>query len=122
MTRVFVVVALAMCAATAAHAHHSSAMYDQEKTLTLRGVVTQVRWTSPHVNFSISAEAARGRPAAAWVLEATSPGNLIRFGWTRTALKAGDHISVVVAPLRDGTHGGWCRGVTLLESGKKLEC
>ena len=122
MTRVFVVVALAMCAATAAHAHHSSAMYDQEKTLTLRGVVTQVRWTSPHVNFSVQADAARGQAGAAWVLEATSPGNLMRAGWARTSLKVGDRISVVVAPLRDGTHGGWCRGVTLVDSGRKLEC
>jgi hypothetical protein len=122
MTRMCAVLALTVLAATAAHAHHSSAMYDQEKTVMLRGVVTQVRWTSPHVNFSISADAARGRPAVAWVLEATSPGNLTRAGWTRTSLKAGDRISVLVAPLRDGTHGGWCRGVTLLESGKKLEC
>ena len=36
--------------------------------------------------------------------------------------EVGDRVSVIVAPLRDGTHGGWCRGVTLLDSGKKLEC
>ena len=98
-------------------------MYDQAKTLTLRGVVTQVRWTSPHVNFSLLADAARGQSAGtAWVLEVTSPGNLMRAGWTRTSIKVGDRIAVVVAPLRDGTHGAWCRGVTLLDSGKKLEC
>ena len=96
-------------------------MYDQQKTITLHGVVTQVRWTSPHVNFSLLTDAARGQTGAAWVLEVTSPGNLLRAGWTRTSIKAGDRISVLVAPLRDGTHGGWCRGVTLA-SGKKLEC
>ena len=121
MTRVLVAFALAMCAAPAAHAHHSSAMYDQEKTLTLSGVVTQVRWTSPHVNFSVLTDPVRGLTGIAWVVEATSPGNLQRAGWTRTSLKVGDRVSVVVAPLRDGTHGGWCRGVTL-DPGKKLEC
>ena len=122
MTRRCAVLALVMAATTGAQAHHSSAMYDQQKTLTLRGVVTQVRWTSPHVNVSVLADPGRGQAAVAWVLEATSPGNLMRAGWTRTSIKVGDRVSVVVAPLRDGTHGGWCRGVTLLDSGKKLEC
>ena len=118
----FAVLALIMAAVTGAQAHHSSAMYDQQKTLTLRGGVTHVRWTSPHVNVSVLADPGRGQAAVAWVLEATSPGNLLRAGWTRTSIKIGDRVSVIVAPLRDGTHGGWCRGVTLLESGKVLEC
>jgi hypothetical protein len=122
MTRTFVALIVACAGGVTAHAHHSSAMYDQEKTLTLRGVVTQLRWTSPHVNFSVLADDGRGHDGVAWVLEATSPGNLMRAGWTRTSIKVGDRLSVVVAPLRDGTHGGWCRGVTLLESGQKLEC
>jgi len=122
MIRAFAVLALIMAAVTGAQAHHSSAMYDQQKTLTLRGVVTQVRWTSPHVNVSVMSDAGRRQAGVAWVLEATSPGNLLRAGWTRTSIKVGDRVSIVVAPLRDGTHGGWCRGVTLLESGKVLEC
>ncbi|HEV8397899.1 MAG TPA: DUF6152 family protein [Vicinamibacterales bacterium] len=122
MTRTLAVVAFTVIAVTGAQAHHSSAMYNQEKTLTLRGVVTQVRWTSPHVNVSVLADPGRGQAGVAWVLEATSPGNLMRAGWTRTSIKVGDRVSVVVAPLRDGTHGGWCRGVTLVDSGKKLEC
>jgi hypothetical protein len=122
MTRTLAVLALLVAAVTGAQAHHSSAMYDQQKTLTLRGVVTQVRWTSPHVNVAVLADPGRGQAAVAWVLEATSPGNLMRAGWTRTSIKIGDRVSVIVAPLRDGTHGGWCRGVTLLDSGKMLEC
>ena len=122
MKRLLAVIALVAATVAGARAHHSSAMYDQDKTVTMRGVITQVRWTSPHVNFSVLTESARGQTGMAWVLVATSPGNLQRSGWTRTSLKVGDLVSVVVAPLRDGTHGGWCRGVTLIESGKKLEC
>jgi hypothetical protein len=122
MKRAAAVIALAVASAAGAQAHHSSAMYDQDRTVTMRGVITQVRWTSPHVNFSVLTDPVRGLTSMAWVLEATSPGNLQRFGWTRTSLKVGDRVSVVVAPLRDGTHGGWCRGVTLIDSGRKLEC
>ena len=122
MSRPLTALILVVAAVTGAQAHHSSAMYDQQKTLMLRGVVTQVRWTSPHVNVSVLTDAGRAEPGVAWVLEATSPGNLMRAGWTRTSIRVGDRVSVVVAPLRDGTHGGWCRGLTLEASGKKLEC
>jgi hypothetical protein len=122
MTRVLSALAVATLATARLLAHHSSAMYDQQKTLMLRGVVTQVRWTSPHVNVSVLTDAGRAQPGVAWGLEATSPGNLMRAGWTRTSIRVGDRVSVVVAPLRDGTHGGWCRGLTLEASGKKLEC
>ena len=78
--------------------------------------------TEAVANVAVLADPGRGQAAVAWVLEATSPGNLMRAGWTRTSIKIGDRVSVIVAPLRDGTHGGWCRGVTLLDSGKMLEC
>jgi hypothetical protein len=122
MTRLLIGLVVAAFAAGRLQAHHSSAMYDQQHTLTLSGVVTQVRWTSPHVNVSVLTDGGRGLTGVAWVLEATSPGNLMRAGWTRTAIRVGDRVSVVVAPLRDGTHGGWCRGLTLVASGRKLEC
>jgi hypothetical protein len=56
------------------------------------------------------------------VLEATSPGNLARGGWSRSAFTRDVRVEVVIAPLRDGTHGGWCRTVMFLDTGKKLEC
>jgi hypothetical protein len=105
------------CTATVV-AHHSSAMYDNQRTVTLRGVVTEFRWTNPHVTMAIATEPRR----ELWVVEATSPGNLSRAGWTRTSLRVGDRVEVVAAPLRDGGHGGYCRGVTLTASGSRLEC
>lgn len=99
-------------------AHHSSAMYDNQHTVTLRGVVTEFRWTNPHVTMTIATDPRR----EPWVVEATSPGNLSREGWTRTSIRVGDRVELVVAPLRDGGHGGYCRGVTLTTSGSRLEC
>jgi hypothetical protein len=97
MTRTLAILALVVAAITGAQAHHSSAMYDQEKTLTLRGVVTQLRWTSPHVNVSVLADPGRGQAGVAWVLEA-EPGQRCA-GWTRPSIKVGDRVSVLVAPL-----------------------
>ena len=103
-------------------AHHSSAMYDQQKTVTLRGVVTQFRWTNPHVTMMIRTDGAGGHNDELWVVEATSPGNLTRAGWTRTMVLVDDRVEVTAAPLRDGGRGGYCRSVTLLDKGTKLEC
>ena len=106
------------CTATV-RAHHSSAMYDNQKTVTLRGIVTEFRWTNPHVSMTIATDPGR----ELWIVETTSPGNLSRAGWTRTSLRVGDRVEVVAAPLRDGGHGGYCRGVvTVTTSGSRLEC
>jgi hypothetical protein len=43
-------------------------------------------------------------------------------GWTRTSIAQGARVEVVIAPLKDGEHGGWCRTVTMLDTGRKLEC
>jgi hypothetical protein len=99
-------------------AHHSSAMYDNQRTITLRGVVTEFRWTNPHVTMTITTDPRR----ELWIVEATSPGNLTRAGWTRTSIRVGDRVELVTAPLRDGGHGGYCRGVTLTTSGSRLDC
>src|SRR5262249_6470219 len=71
-------------------AHHSSAMYDNQRTVTLRGVVTEFRWTNPHVTMTIATDPQR----ELWIVEATSPGNLTRAGWTRTSMRVGDRVEV----------------------------
>jgi len=106
----------------AARAHHSSAMYETKRLVTLRGIVKEFRWTNPHVTMKIEVEGSKKNEGELWMVEATSPGNLSRDGWTRTSVRVDQRVEVVAAPLRDGGHGAYCRGVTLLESGKRLEC
>jgi len=117
----FVAAALAGETATV-FAHHSSAMYDQQRTVTLRGVVTELRWTNPHVAMMVRTDASGGHASELWVVEATSPGNLSRMGWTRTSVRGNDRVEVVAAPLLDGGRGGYCRGVTLTDKGTHLDC
>lgn len=114
-----IVMALALVAGTAL-AHHSSAMYDMTKKLTFEGVVKELAWTNPHVVLTVVASAKEGQPAQTWSLESTSPGNLVRAGWTKRTFKAGDNVKVVFSPLRNGKPGGWFVSAILLDTGKEV--
>jgi hypothetical protein len=108
--------ALALLAAPAA-AHHSFAMFDQTKIVTLEGTVAEFQWTNPHA--FIELQAAGGRH---WSIELNSPNNLKRQGWTKAALKPGDRITLRMSPLRNGKPGGLFLDLTkadgkLLDSG-----
>ena len=110
---------LAICAAPAVgQAHHSFAMFDSTRTVTLNGTVKEFVWTNPHVILWVYANPPSGGPAEVWSVELTSPGNLTRQGWTRQAIKAGDKVTVQINPLRDGEHGGGFKQVTIVDTGK----
>ena len=86
-------------------AHHSFAMFDQRKVMTLEGTVAEFQWTNPHSFIEMDVPQAGGA-AQRWSIELNSPNNLKRQGWTRTALKPGDRVTLRMNPLRDGRHGG----------------
>jgi len=94
--------------AGAAQAHHSFAMFDQTRQVTVNGTVKEFQWTNPHA--FIELEDSTGK---LWSVELNSPNNLLRQGWKRTAMKAGDKVSVILNPLRDGKSGGLFDAVTL---------
>jgi hypothetical protein len=111
---------LAAFAALPAAAHHSFAIYDQSKTITIRGSVKTFQWSNPHCVIWVLAQPPGGGEPEEWSVETTSPGVLTRFGWTRNSVKPGDRVSVELAPLRDGAHGGRLDTLTLLDTGQKL--
>jgi hypothetical protein len=117
---IVVILAVMIGAAPPALAHHSFAMYEPTKTLTFKGTVKTFQWTNPHVVIWVLVQPEGGGAAQEWSFETTSPGVLTRVGWTRQSLKAGDRVSVVFSPLRDGSHGGGLNSVTLLDTGQKL--
>ena len=107
----FAIVASAVCVAPAL-AHHSFAMFDQTKEVTLVGTVKEFQWTNPHAFIHI--EVAQAGSNDVWDIELNSPNNLKRQGWKATSLKPGDKVSVIANPLRDLTHkGGLFISVTL---------
>ena len=104
-TRIFArVLSVAALGAPAAVAHHSFAMYERERTVTLSGTVKEFTWTSPHVTIQVVANNRGG--LTTWAIEGSSPSVLARGGWTSTVLKPGDKISLGIHPRKDGGAGG----------------
>jgi uncharacterized protein DUF6152 len=94
-------------------AHHSFAMFDREKEVTLTGTVREFQWTNPHAFIEVDVPAENGGASERWSVEMNSPNNLTRQGWKSSLLKAGDKVSVTINPLRDGKKGGLFVSVVL---------
>jgi hypothetical protein len=101
--RLAFIVALALAAP--ATAHHSFAMFDMQKTVTVTGTIAEFKWTNPHSWMHVEIADASGK-VSTWAIEMTSPNNLVRVGWRRSSLKPGDKVSVDIHPLRNGKNGG----------------
>jgi Family of unknown function (DUF6152) len=93
-------------------AHHSFAMFDLDKEMTLEGVVKEFQWTNPHVWLQILVPDPK-EGTLEWSLEAGAPGMLTRTGWKSSMLKANDKVTVVIHPLKSGAPGGSLVRVTL---------
>ena len=94
----------------AALAHHSYAMFDQQKTVVLDATVARFKWQNPHAFIEADVDA-RGGSKERWSIEMTSPNNLAQEGWKRTSLKPGDKVKIYVNPVRSGARCGSYTGV-----------
>lgn len=114
--------ALALAAVTApALAHHSFAMFDPSKRMTIEGTVKTLQWTAPHAILWVQADRTGRYDAGLWSLELpTSPGNLSKMGWSRTSLQAGDKVRVDIDPIRDGRRAGSFKKAVVVATGKVL--
>jgi len=98
MRRVVLTV-LALSAPTSAWAHHSPALYDLQKTITLTGSVVKYEWANPHVYIFIrSTTDASGAP---WQVETGSPTMMERGGWFKESLRVNEQVVVQVNPARN---------------------
>jgi hypothetical protein len=110
--------AFAGLAAAPAAAHHSFAMFDNMRSVTLHGTVNYYQWTNPHAYLQIQADDGKGGTKT-YTLEMTSPTMLHRGGWSSRTVKAGDEVTAVMSPLRDGQPGGLLLVLTL-PNGKQM--
>jgi Family of unknown function (DUF6152) len=103
---------IALVTAGPAIAHHSAAMFDRDKQVSLTGTIVQFEWTNPHSWIQIDVPSENGGTDR-WSVECNSPNNLVRMGWKSTSLKPGDKVTILIHPLRNGEKGGSFLSVTL---------
>ena len=101
-----------MAWADAISAHHSFAMFDSEHQIKVTGTVTRFDWTNPHIYLFVTGSEA-GKDAKPMTIEGASPGILNRIGWKFNMVKAGDKVTMVIAPLRSGEPGGLLKEIKL---------
>jgi hypothetical protein len=103
--------ALAAAAAAPAFAHHSTAMFDMEHEVQLKGTVKDFQWTQPHTWIVFEAPNASGG-VDEYGIEGMSPSYLGRNGWSKHTLSPGDKVTLSIHPLKDGRKGGFDASVT----------
>src|SRR5262249_46662618 len=87
-------------------AHHSfAAEYDASQLLTLKGTISKVEWTNPHIYIYIDVKDASGK-VSTWSLEGYPPNTLKRTGFARDVLKVGDEVTATYYKSKDGTYTG----------------
>ena len=109
-----VMAVLAVCGAARLQAHHSFAMFDTTKPVTLTGKVTQFQWTNPHAYIEIDVPDG-ANPAKHWTVELGSTSILMQGGWKFTDVKPDQTITVVISPLRSGQPAGLLVRITLAD-------
>lgn len=98
-------VCVAVVAAQPVLAHHSFAMFDTAKRVTMSGTVTAFEWTNPHVYIELDVPDDKSG-VKHWSVELGSPSILMQAGWKFSDVKVNDRITVVLNPLRSGEPGG----------------
>ena len=78
----------------AAFAHHGNAAYD-EKTVVVKGTVTEWKWTNPHTILKFDAKDEKG-DIVHWLGEWNNPSTLINFGITVKSFKVGEEVTVTM--------------------------
>jgi hypothetical protein len=99
----FLIFSLGMTASVLAH--HSFSMFDASKFFSEKGTVESVEWTNPHV-WLVLRVAKGDAPPISYRYECAAIGVLKRVGWTSDSVKAGDVVTVVGHPFKDGRPGG----------------
>jgi hypothetical protein len=99
-------------------AHHGNAAYDTDNPITIKGTVTEFSWTNPHVQIYLDVKDSKGN-VVHWSVETYSPGKLVRAGWSKESVKAGDVVSINLIPAKSGAPVGFLHKL-VLPDGKEL--
>jgi DNA/RNA endonuclease YhcR with UshA esterase domain len=103
--------ALTVGPARVAAAHHSHAMFDMSREVTITGTVTSFSYRNPHVFLHVDVKNDKGE-ISSWAVEMSNIANMQSRGIYLSTFKPGDVVTVKINPLRDGRLGGNYTSVT----------
>src|SRR5918994_7110851 len=81
-------------------AHHSRAMFDIEKLISVEGVVTEVQWRFPHMWIALDVPGANGKTES-WGFEGAGAAMMVASGISPQILKVGNRVKIIAHPARD---------------------
>ncbi|HLF11790.1 MAG TPA: DUF6152 family protein [Gammaproteobacteria bacterium] len=116
---VIVAAAWLLAAARAAPHHAFAAEFDINRPVKLTGIVTKIEMTNPHAWLFIDAKNDDGS-VQNWAIELVGINDLLRLGWGRDKVKAGDVIAVDGFGARNGTNIANAASVILASTGELL--
>ena len=105
-----------------AYAHHGNSAYDEERTVTITGTVTEFDFVNPHTQIFMDVKDNKGN-VVHWAVESQSPGIMRRNGWSRASLQPGDQITVTLNPAKNGAPVGFSgkkSGKVMFSDGREL--
>lgn len=98
------------------HAHHSGAMFDDTKEMTVTGTVKEFQYTNPHSWLLVDVKGGDGK-ITTWGFEAEGPSTLLRAGIRPSDLAPGTEITISGRPMRDGRPAAaWIKATRLSDN------
>lgn len=89
------------CLAVPLFAHHGGAAYDTDKTVTVKGTVTDYIWANPHVFVKVDSKDDAGNTVH-WIVEAQNPVSMMQISWSKNTFKPGDQVEIDAMPAKNG--------------------
>lgn len=87
-------------------AHHGGASYETDKSVIVKGKVTEYVWSNPHVFVKVDVKDESGN-VVHWIVEAQNPVSMLQIGWTKNTFKPGDDVEIDAMPAKNGNPVGF---------------
>jgi hypothetical protein len=101
-------------------AHHGNAEFNTDKTVTVKGAVTEWVWANPHCFLKFDEKTSEGQ-VRHWVVEASNPPSMVNMGWNKYSIKSGDEVTVTMHQVKDVTKPIGRAVKVVLANGKVLD-
>jgi hypothetical protein len=106
------VLALSLSLSAPLSAHHGTAAFETDKTVTLKGTVTEWFWSNPHCLLQFDVKSDAGQQVH-WIGETQNPVTQTNAGWSKVSFKPGDEVTVTLYPAKNGKPLGRIKQVVL---------